>query len=324
MNMDALTSRIRLRHLHCFVAVATERHLGRAAEKLRLSQPAVSKTLAELEDIVGVRLFRRGRLGAALTRDGEAFLPHAVAVLEALSAAGNAVARETTPKTEAVYVGALPTVAPDLLPVALDAFRALRPDTKVVVQTAANTPLLDMLKTGAVDFVVGRMADPDMMVGLSFELLYVEPLVLAVRPGHPLLRVNPITLNAVLNFPLVVFTKGTIPRHNTESFLASRGLRLPANCLETLSISLGRLVTQRSQAVWFAPAGALREDLQNDRLAQLSVPTDGTEEPVGLLSRTEGSLTLPAQDLIKALREAAAARRLSLAHAAAAPEAKRR
>ena len=74
--------RIRLRHLHTFVAVAQQGTLGRAAETLSLSQPALYKTLNELEELTGVRLFERGRLGAQLTTMGEQFLTHAVRVLE--------------------------------------------------------------------------------------------------------------------------------------------------------------------------------------------------------------------------------------------------
>ena len=83
--------RIRLRHLHTFVAVAQQGTLGRAAETLNLSQPALSKTLNELEQLTGTRLFERGRLGAQLTLPGEQFLTHAVRVLDALNTAGQAL-----------------------------------------------------------------------------------------------------------------------------------------------------------------------------------------------------------------------------------------
>lgn len=84
MEKNGLFSqRIRLRHLHTFVAVAQQGTLGRAAETLNLSQPALSKTLNELEQLTGTRLFDRGRLGAQLTLVGEQFLTHAVKVLDA-------------------------------------------------------------------------------------------------------------------------------------------------------------------------------------------------------------------------------------------------
>ena len=82
-----LPSRIRFRHLSCFVAIAQERNLRRAAERLHLSQPAVSKTLGELEALAGVQLVERGRQGARLTAAGEQFLRHAVGVTQALESA---------------------------------------------------------------------------------------------------------------------------------------------------------------------------------------------------------------------------------------------
>jgi len=81
-NLDAFRSRIRLRHLHCFVAVAQTQHLGRAGERLGLTQPAVSKTLTELEELVGTRLLVRQRAGTDLTAAGMRFLRHALRVLE--------------------------------------------------------------------------------------------------------------------------------------------------------------------------------------------------------------------------------------------------
>ncbi|MGH6625963.1 MAG: LysR family transcriptional regulator, partial [Burkholderiaceae bacterium] len=81
--MDVFSRAVQLRHLRCFVAVAQQRHLARAAEKLALSQPAVSKTLVELEQLAGARLVARGRRGAQLTPAGEQLLAHALRVLEA-------------------------------------------------------------------------------------------------------------------------------------------------------------------------------------------------------------------------------------------------
>src|ERR1700759_1210294 len=111
---DAL-SRIRLRHLSCFVVVAQERTLARAAARLHLSQPAVSKTLAELEELGGRRLVERGRAGTQLTPAGEEVLRHAGAVTQALEAAGAALGGSAQPDPPAVRVAALPTVAGGLL-----------------------------------------------------------------------------------------------------------------------------------------------------------------------------------------------------------------
>lgn len=304
----SITSRLQLRHFHAFVAVCEERHVGRAAARLHLTQPAVSKTLAELEDIVGTRLLDRGRRGAATTANGEEFLPYAVAVLEALGRAGGVVGTRQRAAVETVRLGALPTVTPDLLPAALEQFRLRRPHARVTLQTASNAPLLHQLTTGAVDLVLGRMSDPSAMTGLTFEWLYVEPLAIAVRPGHPLVEEPLASIARVLDYALVVATPGTVPRHMTESYLRAQGAELPPNCLETMDLSLARLLVQRSDAVWFAPAGAVREDVARGQLHRLNVTTSGTEEPVGLLRRREGTLNAATLELVQVLRAAAAER----------------
>src|ERR1700744_709076 len=108
-------SRIRLRHLTCFVVVAQERTLARAAARLHLSQPAVSKTLAELEKLTGRRLDERGRPGTHLTPAGEEFLRYAADVTQALESAAAVLTGAAVPIAPTLRVGALPTVAGGLL-----------------------------------------------------------------------------------------------------------------------------------------------------------------------------------------------------------------
>ena len=181
-----------------------------------------------------------------------------------------------------------------------------------MVQTATNAALLHMLKAGEIDFALARMADPEMLVGLSFELLHMEPLALAVRPGHPLAGMGTVPLTDILAYPVVVPTRGTTPRHNTESYFQSRGLKMPTNCLETLSVSLARQVTRQSDAVWFAPLGAVRADLAAGELLRLACPTEGTQEPVGLLQRSEGRPAAAALAFMGLLRDMATGRRSAL------------
>lgn len=306
-----LPSRIRFRHLSCFVAIAQERNLRRAAERLHLSQPAVSKTLVELESLAGVQLVERGRHGARLTAAGEQFLRHAVGVTQALESATAALMGSGEASAPVVHVGALPTVASSLLPQAIARLHAARPHAGVRLRTGTNVELLTALKAGELDFVIGRMAEPDAMQGLSFELLYAEPLALVVRPGHPLLAQPGASssLQAVLDYPLVVATPGTVPRHHTDALFQTHGLRLPTGVTETLSVSVARLLACRSDAVWITPERAARDDMAQGGLVRLSIPTSGTKEPVGLLRRSTHTPT-----------ELAAAFMEMLTHLAQAPD----
>ncbi|EBA1632661.1 LysR family transcriptional regulator [Salmonella enterica] len=303
MEKNGLFSqRIRLRHLHTFVAVAQQGTLGRAAETLNLSQPALSKTLNELEQLTGTRLFERGRLGAQLTVPGEQFLTHAVKVLDALNTAGQALNRKEDASADVVRVGALPTAALGILPAAIGRFHQQQKSTSLQVATMNNTMLLAGLKSGEIDLGIGRMSDPELMGGLNYELLFLESLKLVVRPGHPLLQ-ETITLSRVMEWPVVVSPKGTVPRQNAEALLQSQGCKMPAGCIETLSASLSRQLTVDYDYVWFVPSGAVKEDLRQATLASLPVPTQSAGEPIGILTRVDIPLSTGAQMLIAAIRK---------------------
>ncbi|EAQ1779789.1 LysR family transcriptional regulator [Salmonella enterica] len=303
MEKNGLFSqRIRLRHLHTFVAVAQHGTLGRAAETLNLSQPALSKTLNELEQLTGTRLFERGRLGAQLTVPGEQFLTHAVKVLDALNTAGQALNRKEDASADVVRVGALPTAALGILPAAIGRFHQQQKSTSLQVATMNNTMLLAGLKSGEIDLGIGRMSDPELMGGLNYELLFLESLKLVVRPGHPLLQ-ETITLSRVMEWPVVVSPKGTVPRQNAEALLQSQGCKMPAGCIETLSASLSRQLTVDYDYVWFVPSGAVKEDLRQATLVSLPVPTQSAGEPIGILTRVDIPLSTGAQMLIAAIRK---------------------
>ncbi|EBR2773814.1 LysR family transcriptional regulator [Salmonella enterica] len=303
MEKNGLFSqRIRLRHIHTFVAVAQQGTLGRAAETLNLSQPALSKTLNELEQLTGTRLFERGRLGAQLTVPGEQFLTHAVKVLDALNTAGQALNRKEDASADVVRVGALPTAALGILPAAIGRFHQQQKSTSLQVATMNNTMLLAGLKSGEIDLGIGRMSDPELMGGLNYELLFLESLKLVVRPGHPLLQ-ETITLSRVMEWPVVVSPKGTVPRQNAEALLQSQGCKMPAGCIETLSASLSRQLTVDYDYVWFVPSGAVKEDLRQATLVSLPVPTQSAGEPIGILTRVDIPLSTGAQMLIAAIRK---------------------
>src|SRR5580692_437929 len=124
---SAALSRIRLRHLSCFVVVAQERTLARAAERLHLSQPAVSKTLTELERLAGHQLVERSRAGTQLTEAGERFLRYAVDVTRALDSAAAALTDAEPRRYPVVRVAALPTAAGGLLAQAVARLGRSRP-----------------------------------------------------------------------------------------------------------------------------------------------------------------------------------------------------
>jgi LysR family pca operon transcriptional activator len=307
VSRDAALGRIRLRHLQCFLAVVRGGNLRRAADALAITQPAVTKTLNELEEILGVRLFERGRRGALPTPEAEVFLRHAQASADALGQAVDSVLRG---QDEApLRLGVLPTVSPSLVPHALHALRAERPNAFVQVATGRNRELLALLRQHELDAVVGRMAEPDEMIGLTFELLYAEPLVLAVRAGHPLLGLRKPAPAAIAEQSIVLPPVGTIIRHAVDSWFTQHGIAPRGALTETLSISLARALALGSDTLWFTPRLAAEPDLDSGTLVALPLSTAGSEEPVGLLLRTDNLPSAALRSLLAALRAQAVARR---------------
>ncbi|WP_029049057.1 LysR substrate-binding domain-containing protein [Cupriavidus sp. amp6] len=304
-TQDIFRNRVRLRHLSCFVAVSQTQHLARAAERLGLTQPAVSKTLSELEELAGTRLLVRRRAGTELTTAGTRFLQHALRILADIDAAAGSVTGEAAQTHERIRLGALPSVVPAVLTDAVLRFRASFPEVGLDIRTGMNRNLIDQLKADVLDLVIGRMDDPVAMESLWFESLGPDSLVLAVRPGHALAQASRATMLDCLAWPLVIPAVGSIPRHNTESLLARHGLRLPDGCVETSDAYLGRLLAEQSDCVWAAPTSAARRALDEGGLVALPIDTLGTEEPVGLLRHKDRALTPMAEALADCVRAAA-------------------
>jgi DNA-binding transcriptional LysR family regulator len=287
------------------VVVAQERTLARAAARLHLSQPAVSKTLAELEDLAGRRLVERGRAGTALTPAGEQFLKYAVDVTQALKSAAAALTGTAPALAPVLRVGALPTAAGGVLVQAIARLHERRPHAGVSVRTGDNPELLAALKSGEIDVAVGRIAEPAMMQGVSFELLYAESLAVVARPQHPLAIAGdkPVSPVALLDYPLVIPGAGTAPRHDVEGFFEAHGVTLPPGRTETQSVSVARTLALLSDAVWITPLYPVKLDLDRRWLRRLNVPVPGGAEPVGILSRSGVAPGELASQLMDTLRE---------------------
>jgi len=298
------TGRLKLRHLQCFLAVSQAKSVQRAADSLSVTQPAVTKTIKELEAILGYRLFERGRLGATLTDEGIMFAPYAQACLAMLRDGVTALRQRDVDTPTLITVGILPTVATVLLPAAIEVFREASPETSLRIITDANTGLLRGLKSGETDFVVGRLADPEAMMGLSFEHLYREPLTVVACADHPLIQEERLSLANLSAFPLVVPPLGTLIRQSAESIITAFGLNPEIVRFETVSVSMGRALALNNRAVWFVPSSVVCDDLAGGVLAPLKIPFSGTDEPIGLIRRNDVELSPGVSRFIDCVRNA--------------------
>lgn len=277
-----LPAAIKLRHLNTFAEVARLKSVARVAATLNVSQPAITKTIRELEQALGIALVAREGRGIRITHDGEVFLQHATTALTALRHGINAVSSERLDATPPIRIGALPTVSSRIMPQAMERFLQDTRGGRVEISTGDNDRLLEQLRLGELDLVVGRLAAPDRMTGLTFEHLYSEKIALIVRPGHPLLAVNPFKLDALFAYPVLMPTRRSIIRQPVEQFLITRGLGAVEGRIDTVSDSFGRAFVKRTEAVWIISEGVVQSDLAEKKLAKLPIDTSETQGPVGL------------------------------------------
>lgn len=300
-----IDSRIKFRHLQTFVEVARQKSVMKAAELLHVSQPAVTKTIRELEEVLGVRVFEREGRGIKITRYGEAFLKHAGAALTALRQGLDSVTQERVGDAPPIRIGALPTVSTRIMPRAMELF--LKEDTwsRIKIVTGENAVLLEQLRVGDLDLVVGRLAGPEQMAGFSFEHLYSEQVVFAVRAGHPLLKTRQSLFSTLAGYTVLMPTRASIIRRFVESFLIANGAANLPNQIETVSDSFGRAFVRASDAVWIISAGVVAKDIEDGLLSVLPIDTSETKGPVGLTMRTDAIPSLPLSILMQTIRDAA-------------------
>ena len=297
-----LHSHLRLRHLRCFLETARLGSLSAAAETLHVSQPAASKTIRELEEILGVQLFDRSGRKLALTPAGRVYQTHAGTALADLERAQKLVLAPP-PERPRLHVGVLPTAATGLVPRAALAFREGRPDVLLDVMTGPNWLLLSMLREGQLDLVVGRMPPAGNTEGLRFRRLYWERVVPVVRAGHPLLQQDWDHAD-LAQHPLMLPPAGAMIAGSVRSWLHSVGITDPQPAFENVSLAFGREVVMRSDTVWFISEGVVRPEIEAGALVILPIRNELLGGPVGISLREGDEPAAPAQALITALEAA--------------------
>ncbi|MEH6405219.1 MAG: pca operon transcription factor PcaQ [Sneathiella sp.] len=276
---------IKFRHLQIFIEVARQKSVGKAADILAVSQPAVTKTIRELEEILGVKLFEKDGRGIKLGRIGEVFLRHAGAsvasVLQGVDSVNQALLQTAPP----VRIGALPTVSARIMPDAIQRYLKENVGNEIKIVTGENSVLLSQLRAAELDMVVGRLAAPETMTGLEFEHLYSEQVVFAVRAEHPLLATAQLRLDDLRKYTILMPTKASVIRPFVERFLLANGIpELPVQ-IETVSDSFGRAFIRSTDAVWIISEGVVYNDLHDGRMACLPIDTSETRGAVGLTTR---------------------------------------
>jgi LysR family pca operon transcriptional activator len=298
-----LDSRIKFRHLQTFIEVARQKSIGRAADVLSITQPAVTRTIRELEDYLGVDLFEREGRGIRITRFGNVFLRHAGESIAAVRRGVDSIAEARNSSGPPLRIGALPTASAAFLPEAVAEFIKSGTGSLVTIVTGENRWLLDALRLGDLDLVVGRLAAPERMAGLSFDPLYTEEVGFVVRTGHPLLARRNFSLSELADYTVLLPTRGSVIRPFVDRFLLTNGIAELTDVIETVSDSFGRAYLEKHDAIWIISKGVVSREIEAGRMALLDIDMSETRGAVGFTTRADAVPNLSLSIMITTIRE---------------------
>src|SRR5688572_11286914 len=196
-----------LRHLRYFIAVAEEENVSRAALKLHVSQPALSRQIRDLEDELRFALFKRTAKSVQLTDAGRVFLSEAREVLKRSDEAVNKARAIATGGQGELHVGYAPSPTARILPATLRVFQARMPKVRVRLHDLSSEEMVAGLRERTIEVAVLVRPTRAMLRGLRFEELARDPLCLAVPPRHRLARRRSVSVAQLARESLVVFNR---------------------------------------------------------------------------------------------------------------------
>ena len=203
-----------LRQLRYFVAVAEERHFGRAAQRLHMSQPPLSMQIKALERELGIELLERTSRRVALTDAGRALLERAKTILDAVEEAREVARGAEQGMQGRLEVGFISSASLSLLPPSIRLFRERFGGVELELKELTSAQQMDALYEGGIR--VGLVRLPLRAPGIRFEPVLEERLVVAVPSGHALEKLERVPLEAIVDLPLIFFTRQLIPGFHAQ------------------------------------------------------------------------------------------------------------
>jgi len=300
-----LRSNIKLRHLQLLVALDQFRHLGRTAEFMAVSQPAVSKMLGEIESMSGLALFERSSRGTEPSAAGESFVRFARSVLADYERTRDEIASVESGAAGRTRVGSMVVAMPALVAEAVTRLKAQSAHATVLVEEGDLTRLLPKLRLGEIDLFVGRLEPGYAAPDLVTEALYDEPMVAVVRPGHALAGKARPGWKDIAALPCVLPPPWASLRVKLEQQFFKHGLQPPADVIETASFMAISTFVQRRGAVAFVARSVGRHYEQAGIFKILKLAVAVELPAVGLITMRGRPPTRITGQLMECLRQVA-------------------
>ena len=307
--IDRVAHRLKLRDLRLLDTVVRWGSMAKASNQLHLSQPAVSKAIAEMENLLGVRLVERGRQGIEPTAHGRVLLRRGIAIFDELRQGVAEIEFLSDPTVGEVRISASEPVAAGLLPYLIDRFSRQYPQVAIYVTQAPIgslqllTPQYRDLRDRNVDLILGPIVKPSLEDDLASEVLFDDPAVVTVGAKNKWMRRRTIALADLMDEAWVLQPPNTRAGvSHIEAFRAS-SLDVPRKTVISGSVQtqIGLLGTQRYLTIF--PESLLR--FGGKRLFIKGLPIKLRVEPftIGIVTLKRRTISPTTQLFIKSMRE---------------------
>jgi DNA-binding transcriptional LysR family regulator len=298
-------TRLKTRQLLLLVALDEEGNIHRAADALSMSQPAASKLLRELEEMLDAPLFERMPRGMRPTLYGEVMIRHARAVVGSLDQAREEVLALKSGQLGRVAVGTITSPAVSLLPAAIAQVKQHHPGLSVSVEIDSSNVLLESLSQDKLDLVIGRLSVEHDKLHLRYEPLAEEQALAVARSGHPLLAAQSLTLADVVDASWVVPPAQSVLRHRFELMFQRQSLAPPSNVVESAELLFVTSLLSQSDMLAVLAAEVAHYYAAHGLLSILPLDMPLRMDDFGIITRTGQLLSPASTQVVRALKQVA-------------------
>lgn len=279
--------RLTTAQVRAFLAFAGAGSFAGAAAASGIAQPTLHRAVGEVERLSGLDLYARAGRGVRLTAHGLAVARGMRRAVAELAAGISEVAGLSGREVGAIRIGAMPLARAALVPAAVDAFRARRPDIGVEIVDGAYPELSERLKDGELDFLVGALRGESADPALAEEPLFDDPLSIVARPGHPLARGGAAEPGRLADFPWIVARPDTPHHRQWRLLFEEAGIAPPANPILCGSVMAIRELLELGDYLALLSRDQVQRPLSVGHLVLLGRPIQATRRTIGLTTRAD-------------------------------------
>jgi len=304
--VDRIGRHLKLRDLHILLAVVQHGSMAKAAAELAISQPAVSKAIADMEHTFGLRLLDRGRSGIEPTAYGRALVTRGQVIFDELKHGVEELAFLADPTVGDLRIGSTESIAAGFLPAVIERFAREQPRVRLdVAQAVMNTQHYRELRERSIDLLLGRIPRPFEEDDLEAGVVYDDQVVVVAGRQSKWARVRKLKLADLAGERWILPPANTMPSVLAAELFRAGSAEVPRSPITTLSIHLCSQLAASAQFVTMLPASVLRFSNRDQSLKILPIKLHAQQRPVGIVALKNRTLSPAARLFVECVHRTA-------------------